>query len=147
MYLDYTTSDYLTISYNCDTQILVGRWLRPVTPAESRRGYEELAAAARKENANYWLVDVRRCQSNAPETLRWLKESYYPKLMAELAAPVCVVYFMSPDLREAFQVNGALVETTSGPGKPFRLSLCTTEGECMNWLEQQRPASQLLAAR
>lgn len=148
MYLDYTASDFLTISYNCDTQILVGRWLRSVTPAESRRGYEELVTAARKEKASSWLLDVRRCHSSAPETQQWLKESYYPSVTAELASPVCVVYFMSPDLRKDFEVNGTLQGPTSYAGKPFRLNLCTTEGECLDWLMQQRqPASPLMSAK
>ncbi|MDF7813714.1 hypothetical protein [Hymenobacter sp. YC55] len=148
MYLDYTASDFLTVTYNCDTHILVGRWLRPVTPVESRRGYEELLIASRKEKASFWLLDVRRCHSSAPETQQWLKETYYPKVTAELSTPVCVVYFMSPDLRKDFEVNGAPLESATYAGKSFRLSLCTTEGECLDWLhQQQQPVSQLLNAK
>ncbi|UOQ65126.1 hypothetical protein [Hymenobacter volaticus] len=147
MYLDYTASDFLTISYNCDTQILVGRWLRPVTPDESRRGYEELLTAARKEKASHWLLDVRRCQSSAPETLQWLKESYYPKATAELELPVCVVYFMSPDLLKDFKADGTLVEPASYSGNTFRLNLCTTESECIEWLSQQQVVSHQLTTK
>ncbi|HEX8428488.1 hypothetical protein [Hymenobacter sp.] len=148
MYIDLIASDFLTINYNYDTQILVSRWLRPVTPTEARRGYEDLLAAAQKQNAHHWLIDIRRCQSSAPETLDWLQNSYYPKLTAELRSPVCVGYFMSPDLRKDFEVNGKKLDPAL-IGESFRLSLCTTEGECMNWLlqEQQHPTAQLLATK
>ncbi|WP_375434452.1 hypothetical protein [uncultured Hymenobacter sp.] len=146
MYLDYTASDFLAISYNCDTQILVSRWLRPVTPVESRRGYDELLLVARQQKATYWLIDVRRCHASTPETLHWLKDRYYPKLAAELESLVCAVYFMSPDLRKDFEVDGAFLEPASDTDKPFRLSLYTTEGECLNWLLQQQTAK-LPAAR
>ncbi|MBO0358892.1 hypothetical protein J0X19_13120 [Hymenobacter sp. BT186] len=69
MYLDFTCSDFLTISYNCDTQLLVGRWLRPVTEAEARQGYNDLLLVAKRQQAHYWLLDIRRRNRSAPETI------------------------------------------------------------------------------
>ncbi|MBC8081875.1 MAG: hypothetical protein H7Z21_01580 [Hymenobacter sp.] len=138
MYLDFTSSGFLTITYNCETQMLVGRWLRPVTLPEARRGYDELLTVARQQQAHYWLLDIRRRNRSAPETLHWLLTTYYETLVAELGAPVCMVYFMSPDLRKDFEVDGTVPEPDSYAGKSFRMNQCTTEAEAVAWLLQER---------
>lgn len=148
MYIDFTASDFLTISYNYDTHILVGRWLRPVTPLEARHGYEELLAAARQQKAQYWLIDVRRCHHSSTEIQEWLKKSYYPSLTAHLDVPVYMIYFMAPDMRKDYEVDGQLTKSAATTGQPLHLNLCTTEGECMNWLvQQQQLVPQLQASR
>ena len=138
MQLDFSSSDFLTISYNCDTQILVSRWLRPVTLAEAQRGYDELLAAARQQQAHYWLLDIRRRSCSAPETLQWLMNTYYETMATELGPPVCLVYFISPDLCRDFEVDGAIPKPESYAGKPFRLNQCTTEAESLAWLMQEQ---------
>ena len=149
MYLDFTSSDFLTISHNRDTQVLVGRWLRPVTLAEARQGYNELLAVAKRQQARYWLLDIRRRSRSAPEILSWLLNTYYDMLVAELGSPVCMVYFMSPDLRKDFEVDGTVPEPATYAGKPFRMNQCTTEAESMEWLlqEQQKENQPLRAAQ
>ena len=138
MYIDFTSSDFLSISYNSDTQILVGRWLRQVTPAEARQGYNELLAVAKRQQARYWLLDIRRRSRSSPETLSWLLNTYYAILVAELGPPVCMAYFMSPDLRKDFEVDGTVPEPATYAGKAFRMNQCTTESEAMDWLLQEQ---------
>jgi hypothetical protein len=149
MYLDFTSSDFLSISYNCDTHILVGRWLRQVTTAEARQGYDELLTVAKQQQARYWLLDIRRRSRSSSETLTWLLNTYYAVLVAELGPPVCMVYFMSPDLRKDFEVDGTVPEPATYAGKPFRMNQCTTEAESMEWLlqEQQKEAQPLKVAQ
>jgi len=143
MYLDFTSSDFLAISYSCDTQLLVGRWLRPVSPTEAQRGYNELLTVAQQQQARYWLLDIRRRNCSAPETLYWLSNTYYNTVAAELGLPVCIVYFMSPSLCKDFEVNGTLPEPAAA-GKPLRINHCTTETEAMEWLQREQQQEHLL---
>jgi hypothetical protein len=135
MLLSYATTDYLEIAYQPDLRILVGRWLRLVTEAEALQGYADLLMAAKKYDAHYWLLDIRRRHRSAPATLDWLLATYYYQLVHELGAPVRMVYFMAPGLRQEFQTDGTVPEPhTYDHAEPFRMNQCITEAEAVAWL-------------
>ena len=134
----YQSTDFLDIIYQSHHDILLGRWLRPVTEAEARLGYDDLLAAAHQHNAHFWLLDIRRRHRSAPAVLTWLLGTYYDQLIRELGAPVCMVYFMPPGLREEFMQDGVVPEPVSYAGKPFRLNQTTTEAEAVSWLPTEQ---------
>ena len=136
----YAATEHLEISFHDDLQVLVGRWQRPVTEAEARQDYADLLAAAQHFGARYWLFDIRRRGRSAPATLDWLLTDYYTQAVRVLGAPVRLVYFMAPGLRQEFQTDGVVPEpTTYASTQAFRMNQCITEAEALAWLaaEQQ----------
>jgi len=134
-----SASDYLEISYQTDAQVLIARWLRPVTEAEALRDYAELLAAARQLDAHYWLFDIRRRGRSAPATIDWLLTSYYPQAVRELGEPVRLAYFMAPGLRQEFMADGSVPEPATYAARlPFRMNQCITEAEAISWLRQEQ---------
>jgi len=140
----YAASGHLEINYHEDSSVLIGRWLRPVSEAEARQDYADLLGAAQHFNAHYWLFDIRRRGRSAPATLAWLLADYYAQAVRVLGAPVRLVYFMAPGLRQEFQADGLVPEpTTYSTNMPFRMNQCITEAEALAWLaaEQQHARS------
>ena len=141
MNVPYQSTDFLEVVYQSHNDILLGRWLRPVTEVEARRGYDDLLAAAQLHRARYWLLDIRRRHRSAPATLAWLLGEYYDGLVRALGPPVCVVYFMAPGLREEFMQDGVVPEPASYAGKSFRMNQTITETDAVAWLlSEQRQA-------
>jgi hypothetical protein len=130
--------DFLEIIYQEHLDILLGRWLRPVSEAEAQRGYADLLAAAKTHGAHYWLLDIRRRYRSAPTTLAWLLDSYYDQLVRELGAPVSLVYFMAPGLRGEFQQDGTVPEPATYAGQPFRMNQVIIETDAVAWLQAQQ---------
>ena len=145
MLVPHSVSDYLEIIYQPDLNILIGRFLRPVSEEENQQCYLDLLAAAQQHDAaRYWLLDIRRRHRSGPLTLTWLLHDFYPRLVRELGPPVRMVYFMAPGLRQEFQTDGTVPEPHAyAPNEPFRLNQCITEGEAVQWLlaEQTQSAS------
>ncbi len=56
----FHSPDYLPLTYRSGLDFLVGRWLMPVSGAETRQGYALILQAARQCNCPYWLLDGRR---------------------------------------------------------------------------------------
>ena len=132
------SADFLDIIYQKHLDILLGRWLRPVSEAEALRGYDDLLAAAKVHGAHYWLLDIRRRHRSAPTTLAWLLNSYYAQLVGELGPPVSLVYFMAPGLRGEFQQDGTVPEPATYTGQPFRMNQAITETEAVAWLQAEQ---------
>lgn len=133
-----SAAEYLEISYQTDIQILIARWLRPVTEAEALRDHTELLAAARHFRTHRWLFDIRRRGRSAPATIDWLLGEYFPEASRELGAPIRLAYFMAPGLRQELAEDRAQVEPTpaAAPG-PLLIFQCITEAEAINWLSQE----------
>ena len=144
MPVQLSASDKLEIIYHRDFNILIGRFLRPLTEAENEQCYRDLLAAAHeRQEARYWLLDIRRRNRSGPQVLHWLLQEFYPRLVRELGPPVRVVYFLAPDLREEFRTDGTVPEPhTFAASHDFRLNQCLTEAEAIGWLqaEQQQEA-------
>jgi hypothetical protein len=141
MPLFLAATDYLEIIYQRDLRILIGRWLRLVSEAEALQGYNDLLDAAKKYDAHYWLLDIRRRHRSAPATLDWLLTSYYQQLVHELGPPVRMVYFMAPGLRQEFQQDGTVPEPhTYEYDEPFRMNQAITEAEAIEWLLAEQRA-------
>lgn len=138
----YATAEHLELSFHDDLQVLVGRWRRPVTEAEARQDYADLLAAAQHFGARYWLFDIRRRGRSAAATLAWLLTNYYTQAVRVLGAPVRLVYFMAPGLRQEFQTDGVVPEPAAyAAEQPFRMNQCITEAEALAWLASQRAAA------
>jgi hypothetical protein len=135
----YAASGHLEISYHDDAQVLVGRWLRPITEVEAQQDYAALLSAAQHFKARYWLFDIRRRGRSAPATMSWLLTDYYTQAMRVLGAPVRLVYFMAPGLRQEFQADGVVPEpATYAAEQPFRMNQCITEAEALDWLQDEQ---------
>lgn len=132
------STDFLEIIYQEHLDILLGRWLRPVSEAEALRGYDDLLATAKAHGARYWLLDIRRRHRSAPTTLAWLLGSYYDQLVRELGPPVSLVYFMAPGLRGEFQQDGTVPEPETYAGQSFRMNQAITETEAVSWLQNEQ---------
>lgn len=136
----YQSDDFLEITYQSHHDILLGRWLRKVTEAEARQGYDDLLAASKEYNAHYWLLDIRRRHRSSSNTISWLLDTYYGELVRTLGPPVCMVYFMAPALRDEFMQDGVVPEPSSYAGKPFRMNQLTTEADAVAWLLHEQQA-------
>ncbi len=135
----YAASGHLDISYQDDSGVLIGRWLRPVSEAEARQDYADLLGAAQHFGAHYWLFDIRRRGRSAPGTLDWLLTDYYTQAVRVLGAPLRLVYFMAPGLRQEFQADGVVPEpTTYEANLPFRMNQSITEAEALAWLQAEQ---------
>jgi hypothetical protein len=138
----YAASGHLEISYQDDARVLIGRWLRPTTEAEAQQDYADLLAAAQHFNAHYWLFDIRRRGRSAPTTMTWLLADYYTQAVRVLGAPVRLVYFMAPGLRQEFQTDGVVPEpVTYSADLPFRMNQCITEAEALAWLASEQQSA------
>jgi hypothetical protein len=77
--------------------------------------------------------------------MTWLLADYYTQAVRVLGAPVRLVYFMAPGLRQEFQTDGVVPEpVTYSADLPFRMNQCITEAEALAWLaseQQSAPAS------
>lgn len=62
--LTFPAPDFLSLTYRPDLNFLVVRWLRPVSGAETRTGYELILATAKQCNCPYWLA-ARRASAAA----------------------------------------------------------------------------------
>jgi hypothetical protein len=135
----YAASGHLDISYHDDFGVLIARWLRPVSEEEARQDYADLLSAAQHFNAHYWLFDIRRRGRSAPATLDWLLSDYYTQAVRVLGAPVRLVYFMAPGLRQEFQADGLVPEpATYAADLPFRMNQAITEAEALDWLQVEQ---------
>ncbi|MFD1469349.1 hypothetical protein ACFQ48_14050 [Hymenobacter caeli] len=125
--------DFLHLAYRPDLHLLVGRWRRPVSGAELRRGYRALLAAAEAAACPRWLVDVRGRGPLDADAARWLLGEFLPRLPACLPGPVCLGYLVSPRQR-----------APAGPVGPApagtQVEFFEDEGALNHWLAPRRAA-------
>jgi hypothetical protein len=145
MYISCPAPEFIEITFQADTHILVGRWLRPVTDEEALLAFDELLAAAKTHQARYWLLDIRRRARSTPPTMRWLYDSYYPQLVQEVGQRVSLVYFMSPNLRSEFKSDGTGNRPRTLAEHSLRMNQCITETEAIAWLQQEQEQDAMLA--
>ncbi|WP_303311479.1 hypothetical protein [Hymenobacter sp. BT730] len=130
-------SDYLTIAYRPDLQLLTLRWLRDVTMSELQTGFQAAREAARTAGAMRWLVDVRRRLELDAIPSTWVANQLLPTVAAELPDTLQVAYLLAPARNEAIRTDPELKEAVilaQGTAQPYRLQLFIDEGEAVRWV-------------
>ncbi len=125
-------ADFLHLAYRPDLHWLVGRWRRPVSGAELRRGYRALLAAAEAAACPFWVVDVRSRDALDAAAAQWLTGTFLPRLAVRLAGPVCLAYLVSP--RHRAQLGQYAAGRTTGP----QVAFFEDEGALNRWLAQHQ---------
>lgn len=139
MYYEVFTTDYLQVVFRDDNHLLIARWLRPTSLAETQTGYLAVLRAAEAQQCRRWLVDLRRRNMLPPDALNWLYVTFFNQAAAQLGGQLAVAYLIAPthlqhtdpDMVARFQAEGAV---PAGNWRHF-----TDERAANDWLEQQRP--------
>lgn len=130
-------ADAYSLEYRPDQHLLIGRWLRPVSLAESQAIYDAtLQAALAHDNCRHWLLDIRRRPVSDDALMAWFGEQYAPRLAAAFERPVYLAYFAMISHDEA-ATNPTLernIQRGSIQGTHYHYG--NDEGECLAWLTQ-----------
>ena len=139
----FATPDYLILSYRPDLDFVVARWLRPVSGAETRQGYQLILAAGQECHCPYWLLDGRRRQPADADTTRWGLEEFFPRLRTALGQPVFMSQLLSPLYQALTDTQPAFQQAEQGPNRTYEMRRFNDETRAVQWLQQQqmsRPA-------
>ncbi|UOQ75978.1 hypothetical protein MUN84_15305 [Hymenobacter sp. 5516J-16] len=136
--------DFLELHYRDDLLILLGRWTRPITLEESRRGYTRMLEAARQHHARFWLLDIRRRPRVDSANVEWLVGSYYPELPLALGGTVYLAYLLAPDLKRELAASGLVPADEAYEGQSFQMGKFTAEQEATAWLQAKQVAEKQL---
>lgn len=131
--------DYLNISYRPDLEVLVVRWMRPVTLPEVQAGYHLLLEAAITHQCQQWLLDVRRRFNTDREGARWMITEFLPAVGARLGGRTYLAYLLAPLLLRDQSADDAFPSPESMADKPFLGLRFTDEREAIEWLLAVRP--------
>jgi hypothetical protein len=130
-------ADYLTCVYRPETDTMVCRWMREVSPAEMRRSYEDLFLEAQRIGSHRWLLDIRRRNNEDPETAQWLLDQFMPKLAAYFSGPTFLAYLLSPIHLVRVDEQAIDIVQVTQLQRSVHVALFTDEGSASNWLLQQ----------
>lgn len=132
--------EFLEVGFRPDSGVLVGRWLRAISPEESQQGYWHMLAAAEAHACRRWLMDVRRRPRTNNATIHWLVDAFFPAAAAALGGQVMMSTLLAPSLLQELAHNTQLPGTDEPPGAPFRLGRFITEHDALEWLQPTPPA-------
>ncbi len=124
---DLPETDFLTLRYRADLNLLVCRWQRPVSAAEFQQGYRILLRAAQATNCPFWLLDVRGHTVPEAGPMQWFKKEFLPHLAGQMSRQICLGYLLSP-------VQMRQVGTPTDDGA--RVAFFSEEGPLTAWLTQ-----------
>ena len=136
----YASSDYLLISYRSDLNMLVARWQRPVTGAETRAGYEQILEAARQYRCPYWLLDGRRRHPVDAETTNWSVQDFFQNLHIWLGEQVYLSQLLSPSYQQLTQAMPVYQENESNPAQTYQMRRFNDEAQAVRWLSRCQQA-------
>ena len=131
-------ADYLCLTYRPEAPRLEARWLRPVSSAEYRQGYEALLAKACETDCHFWLVDIRRRNSPTAADGRWLMAEFMPQVAANLSGSVFVGSLFPPDFVEPPGPVHPTVPNAYQPAPHLLLRSFSAEQDLTRWLQQCR---------
>lgn len=140
MIVPLAAPDFLELQYRADLRVLLGRWTRPIALEESRQGYARMLEAARKYEARFWLLDIRRRPHVDNANVEWLLTSYYPQLPAALGGTVYLAYLLAPELRRELTDGGLVPSDEEYQGRPFQMGKFIVEQEATAWLRARQEA-------
>lgn len=130
-------SDYLTIAFRPDLQLLALRWLRDVTFNELQAGFQAAREAARAVGATRWLIDVRRRLELDAVPSTWVANQLLPMVAAELPGTLQIAYLIAPARQEAINTVPDLknaVLQAQATAQPYRLQVFIDEGVAVRWV-------------
>jgi hypothetical protein len=131
-----TVADHLSLTYRPDLEVLIARWLRPVTLAELQAGYQALADEAERCNTVRWLLDTRAL-SVSTEAGRWVNDSFYPTLANRFVQPVRMAYMIPPGSQQLLRTDAEMAELLSRFQETmtsYCFKLFDQEGDAQRWL-------------
>jgi hypothetical protein len=132
--------DFLALTHQPATPVLVARWLRAATPEELQQGYHELLSVATLHKVRYWLLDLRRRGPVSTELVQWVQQTFFPHAARELQGSVYLSYFISPDHLEQLQLQPDWFAEDQGH---CLARLFTDERQATEWLSQTRQQEQV----
>jgi hypothetical protein len=137
----FLVADYLNITFRTDLNMVVARWLRPVSGPETREGYAQIRDTARHWGCPYWLLDGRRRQPADAETTSWGFNEFFPTLSGQLGQPVYLSQLLSPQYQQLTQELPVYQEQESNTARTYHMRRFNDEAAAVLWLRecQQRP--------
>ena len=129
--------DFLDISYRADLDVLVARWLRPVTLPELQAGYEKILAAAQAGAGRRWLVDVRRRFNTHQLGAQWMLSSLLPRLGPALGGRSRLAYLLASMYLRDSAADLAFPSQAYFEGKPFIGDRFVEENAAIEWLRAE----------
>ncbi|GAB2951810.1 hypothetical protein GCM10027048_16010 [Hymenobacter coalescens] len=135
------TPHYLTIDYDAEAGLLIGRWRRLVMPFELHRGYAALLDAAAAHDCRYWLIDTSQRTSGVDASdVQWMMDRFFPQLQPRLGRTTYLAYLMAPHQLASIITDSDIPNLTYFDERPYRLARFTDEVQARSWL--RRCASQ-----
>ena len=128
----------IEFSYRSDLDILVSRWGHQPDPHELPAVYQQMRDVALRENARFWLQDIRRRTLNDPHTTEWLLNTYFPEMARRLNGRLFVAYLVGPTLHQSIVTQPDYVSAEAYDDKPFAISFFGDEGAAVRWLQIQQ---------
>jgi hypothetical protein len=132
----FSTPDYLAISYRNDLSMLVARWMRPVSAAETREGYQVILAAGQHFRCPFWLLDGRRRLPADEETTQWGLYEFFPQLSAKLGSRVYMSQLLSPSYQLLTQAIPAFQQLESQTSQSYLMRRFNDEAHAVQWLRE-----------
>ena len=129
----FSTPDYLTITYRGDLGMLVARWLRPVSSAETREGYHFILKAGRHFSCPYWLLDSRRRLPADAETTDWGLFEFFPQISPQMGQRVYLSQLLSPSYQQVTQSLPVFQQLESTP-QTYQMRRFNDEAQAVAWL-------------
>lgn len=130
------TPDFLALSHRTDLEVLVARWMRVISLAEMRHGYELLLQAATRHQCRQWLIDARRRNNTDREGAVWMIQDFLPRLHGQLGGRTALAYLLPPPHLRDQQAAAAFPPASFFAGKPFVAERFTDERMALDWLQQ-----------
>ncbi|MBF9142648.1 hypothetical protein [Hymenobacter properus] len=128
----------LDFSYRADLDILVSRWAYQPDPHELPAAYRQMCEAAVRDQARFWLQDIRRRTLNDPGTTNWLLNKFFPEMANRLGGRLYIAYLVGPALHESIVSHPGYVSAEAYDDKPFATSFFNDEGAAIRWLQIQQ---------
>ncbi|QIX62577.1 hypothetical protein HER32_15910 [Hymenobacter sp. BT18] len=135
-----STPDY-QLQYRPDLQLLILRWLRPLSLPDMQASCRQLLALALECQCAHWLLDGRReGPINLPVT-QWLTEEFFPEAVRSLAPhPLFLAALRSPARLQQLSSDTTVapaVHRALAPEQPYHTAVFLTEAEALAWLTAQ----------
>lgn len=129
------------LRYRPDLHVVLLRWLRENTLAETQASYQAALALAQQHGCARWLLDGRRGGPIAIDETDWLADDFFPAAAARLAPrPLSLAVFTSPARIEQQRVDAEVavrVAHALAPERPYQAHVFADEGAAVGWLLDQ----------
>ncbi len=131
----FPTPDYITIIYRDDLRMLVARWLRPASPAETREGYHFILRAGIHFKCPFWLLDGRRRLPADAETTKWGLFDFFPQLSEQMGQRVCMSQLLSPSYQQVTD-SMPVFQQLESTSQTYQMRRFNDEAQAVEWLRE-----------